>query len=143
MQKGPGRQNLSHFTAVLPLNPDQHLHISQSTHRQMVYAQGKRKSIWRGRKCCIQNDLIFTMTAQRGRDKTTWTIKKFKNRKEVKRICKGKKKKKKRQRLKLRGKSKNTAVLLLIHDLFKPLLSSGISALCSFRQVKTTPGLQL
>lgn len=55
----------------------------------------------------------------------------------------GKKKKKKRQRLKLRGKSKNTAVLLLIHDLFKPLLSSGISALCSFRQVKTTPGLQL
>lgn len=38
------------------------------------------------------------MTAQRGRDKTTWTIKKFKNRKEVKRIYKGKKKKKEKDR---------------------------------------------
>lgn len=95
MQKGAGRKNLSHFIWVLPPNPDQHLHISQSTHRQMVYAWGKRKSIWRGRKYCIRNDLIFTMTPQRRRDKTTWTTKKFKKRKDVKRISKEKKKKKK------------------------------------------------
>jgi len=57
MQKGAGRQNLSNFTSVLPPNSDQHLHISQSTHRQMVYAWGKRESIWRGRKCCTWNDL--------------------------------------------------------------------------------------
>lgn len=59
---------------------------SPRAHRQMVYAWGNKKSMWRARKCCIWNDLIFTKTLWRGREKTRWTIKKFKKGKELRRL---------------------------------------------------------